>query len=120
MIQFHNERQAMLEVGRPEAVRARAIELQRMDPAVLDPAIDGIILGGSDPDELLAQSRCPLHLLAAQAEFGGAMDAQDVQRFVEHAPRCTQAVLEGAGHGIHEERPAGYLHALQQLIAAAD
>ena len=39
-----------------------------------------------EPDDLLAQMRCPIHLLAAQAEFGGAMDAQDVQRFVSHAP----------------------------------
>ena len=113
-----NERQTMLEAGGPVAVRARAIELHRMDPAVLDPAIDGIILGGSDPDELLAQSRCPLHLLAAQAEFGGAMDAQDVLRFVAHAPRCTHTVLEGAGHGIHEERPMEYVQALLQFLAA--
>lgn len=90
-----------------------------MDPAVLDPAIDGVILGGHEPDDLLAQVGCPLHLLAAQTEFGGAMDAQDVQRFVSHAPRCTHTAFEGAGHGSHEERPAEYLHALQQFIAAA-
>lgn len=81
-----NEKQTMLEAVGPEAVRLRAIELQRLDPTVLDPAIAGIILGDREPDDLLAQVRCPIHLLAAQAEFGGVMDAQDVQRFVFHAP----------------------------------
>ncbi len=111
-----NEKQTMLEAAGAEAVRARAIELQRMDLAVLDPAIDGIILGQHDPDDLLAQVRCPIHLLAAQAEFGGAMDAQDVQRFAAHAPACTYAVLKGAGHGIHVERPAEYVQALQLFM----
>jgi pimeloyl-ACP methyl ester carboxylesterase len=112
-----NEKQTILEVVGPDAVRLRAIELQRLDPAVLDPAIDGIILGQHDPDDLLAQVRCPIHLLVAQAELGGAMAAQDVHRFVAHAPACTYAVIEGAGHGIHEERPIEYVQALQQFMA---
>ena len=44
-----NEKQTTLEVIGPEAVRARAIELQRMDPAVFDPAIDGDIPGCTNP-----------------------------------------------------------------------
>ena len=113
-----NEKQTMLEAIGAEAVRARAIELQRMDPAILDPAIDGVLLAGCEPDDLLAQIRCPIHLLAAQVALGGAMDAQDVQRFVAHAPHATYAVLEGVGHGIHEERPAEYVQALRQFMAA--
>jgi pimeloyl-ACP methyl ester carboxylesterase len=46
------------------------------------------------------------------------MNAQDVQRFVSHAPACTHAVLEGTGHGIHEERPAEYVQASQRFLAA--
>ena len=71
--------QTRLEVFGPEIVRQRALELQRLDPTVLDPAIDGTILGPHDPDDLLRQIRCPAHLLAGQVEFGGAMSAQDVQ-----------------------------------------
>lgn len=111
-----NEKQTMLEAVGPELVRERAIELQRMDPAILDPAFDGVILGPHEPDDLLAQIRCPIHLLAAQAEWGGAMDGQDVQRFVSHAPHCTYAVLEGAGHGIHQERPNEYVAALRHFV----
>lgn len=112
-----NDKQTMLEALGAEAVRLRAIELQRLDPEILDPAIDGVILGKHAPDDLLAQIRCPIHLLAADADFGGAIDAQDVQHFVTSAPHCTYAVLKGTGHGIHEERPTEYLQAVQQFMA---
>ena len=113
-----NDKQTMLEAAGAEMVQLRAIELQRLDPEILDPAIDGVILGRQEPDDLLAQIRCPIHLLAAEAEFGGAMDTQDVQHFITSAPHCSYAVLKGAGHGIHEERPTEYLQALQQFMAA--
>jgi pimeloyl-ACP methyl ester carboxylesterase len=112
-----NDKQTMLEVAGAEMVQLRAVELQRLDPETLDPAIAGVILGGHEPDALLAQIRCPIHLLAGEAESGGALDAQDVQRFVAHAPQCSHTVLKGAGHGIHEERPTEYVHALQQFVA---
>lgn len=113
-----NDKQTMLQVAGAEAVRLRAIELQRMDPAILDPAIDGTILGGREPDQLLAQIRCPIHLLAAQPELGGAMPAQDVQHFVVQVPHCTYAVLDGTGHGIHQERPEAFVDALTRFVAA--
>ncbi len=112
-----NDKQNMLEVVGPEAVRLRAIELQRMDPAVLDLAIDSVILDGREPDDLLAQIPCPIHLLAAQAALGGAMDGQDVERFAAHAPHATYAVLEGVGHGIHQERPDEFIRSLQQFMS---
>lgn len=113
-----NASQTMLDVAGSEGVRLRAIELQRLDPAILDPAIDGVILDSYEPDDLVAQVRCSIHLLAAQYELSMVMHTQDVARFVAHAPRCTYAVLDGVGHGIHEERPAEYVHALQQFMAA--
>lgn len=112
-----NDKQTMLEAAGAEMVRLRAIELQWLDSEILDPAIDGVILGGHEPDDLLAQIRCPIHLPAADADFGGAMDAQDVQRFITSAPHCSYAVIKGTGHGIHEERPADYLQAVQQFMA---
>lgn len=106
----------MLEALGPEAVRLRAIELQHMDPAILDPAIDGVTWGGHEPDDLLANVRCPAHLLAAQVEFGGAMTRDDVQRCITAVPHCTHTVFERTGHGIHEERPNEYLEALRQFL----
>ncbi len=106
----------MLEAAGPELVRQRAIELQRMDPAVLDPTFDGVTLGSHEPDDLLRQIRCPAHLLAGQVEFGGAMTAQDVQRVVSILPHCARTVFEGVGHSIHQERPDEYVRALRQFI----
>ncbi len=114
-----NATQTMLDIAGPEAVRLRAVELQRMDPTVLDPAIDGILLGAYEPDDLVAQVRCPIHLLAAQYDLSMVMDAQDVARFAAHAPHCTYEVLKGVGHGIHKERPEEYEQALQQFMASA-
>jgi pimeloyl-ACP methyl ester carboxylesterase len=111
-----NDKQTMLEVAGAEAVRLRAIELQRMDPAILDPALDGVIQGSQEIDDQLLHIRCPIHLLAAQADFGGALDAQDVARFVVHAPHATREVLEGVGHGIHQERPDTFVKSLQDFM----
>jgi pimeloyl-ACP methyl ester carboxylesterase len=111
-----NANQTMLDIVGPEAVRLRTIELHRLDPAIFDPAIDGILLGPYDPDDLVAQVRCPIHLLAAQYELSMVMDAQDVARFVAYAPHCTHTVLDGVGHGIHEERPEVYVETLRQFI----
>lgn len=113
-----NDSQTRLQVAGAEAARLCAVELQRLDPAVFDPAIDGAVLGGREPDELAAQIRCPTHLLAAQAEFGGVMDTQDVARFTAHAPHATAAVLAGVGHSIHQERPDAFVQALQRFVAA--
>lgn len=111
-----NDKQTMLEAVGAEMVRLRAIELQRLDPEILNPAIDGVILGEHEPDDLLAQIRCPIHLLAADAELGGAMDAQDVQHFITSAPHCSYAVFKGTGHLLHEERPGDYLQAVRQFM----
>ncbi len=111
-----NDKQTMLEAAGAEMVQLRAIELQQLDPEILSPAIDGVILGKHEPDDLLAKIRCPIHLLAADADLGGAMDAQDVQHFTTSALHCSYAVLKGTGHGIHEERPGDYLQAVQQFM----
>ncbi len=57
-----------------------------MDPAVLEPAIAGAMLGAHEPDDLLA----------AQAARGGAMTAADVQRFVEHATLALKETEDSA------------------------
>jgi pimeloyl-ACP methyl ester carboxylesterase len=111
-----NAEQTMLDAVGPEAVRERAIELQRMDPAVLDPAIGGAIFDPHEPDDLLRQIRCPVHLLAAQIEFGGAISAQDVQRVVSTLPHCTHTVFERTGHSIHDARPDEYVQELHRFI----
>ena len=111
-----NAQQTMLEAFGPALVRQRAMELHHMDPALLDPAIEGSLLGDEDAEALLRQVRGPAHLLAGQAELGGALEAGDVQRALAALPHCTHALFEGAGHPIHREQPEVYLQALQGFV----
>jgi pimeloyl-ACP methyl ester carboxylesterase len=113
-----NETETMLEVAGIEAVRERALQLQGLDPNTLNPLIAGILLGLHEPDDLLAQVRCPVRLLAGEVNFGGALDAQDVQRAVSKLGHCDATVFEGVGHMIHQERPDEYVQALQQFVSA--
>ena len=111
-----NETQTMLEAMGPEAVAQRAAQLHRLDPATLDPALAGIILGNHQPDALLAQVRCPVRLLAGQVEFGGAMTVEDVQQAVSKMPHCTHTVFEGVGHMIHLERAEAWEQDLVEFV----
>ena len=113
-----NAQQTMLEAAGPEAVRLKATELHRMDPTVMDVALAGDFLGSYDPDVLLAQLRCPAQLLAGEVPYGGAMSAEDVQRFLTQVPHAVHTVFEGVGHMIHDERPEEYAHALREFLTA--
>jgi len=109
----------MAEVAGPAGVLQRALELQWMDPTLLDAGIEGRLLGGSDPDELLAQVRCPAHLLVGQTEFGSALSPQDVHRALSKLAYGTHTLFEGVGHSIHEERPDAYVRALSGVLDVA-
>jgi pimeloyl-ACP methyl ester carboxylesterase len=99
----------------PEDVRYRAEQLDHLDPRALDAAIDGSVFYGFEPDDVLAQIRCPVHLLAGQADLGSALIAADVERLVHTVPDCTVAMVNDVGHGIHGEQPRVYLDELQQF-----
>jgi pimeloyl-ACP methyl ester carboxylesterase len=115
-----NEEQTMLDVAGPEWVHMRGVDLHQLDPAMLEPALNGDLLGPYEPDTLLSQVRCPVRLLAAQYELGGAMNAQDVERAVTQLAQCEHTVFAGVGHGIHEERPDEYVAALVDFVTAGD
>ncbi len=108
--------QTLLDLVGPEAVAERALQLHQLDPATLDPLIAGILLGPDEPNDLLAQVRCPVRLLAGQLEVGGALDAQDVERAVGQLAHCEHTVFPGVGHMIHQEQPETYTQALIHFI----
>jgi pimeloyl-ACP methyl ester carboxylesterase len=110
------EGQTWLDVAGPEAVRERAIQLHQMDPAILDPMLAGVLLAAEEPDELLARIECPIHLVAANSELGGALAAQDVQRAVAQMPHCTHTIIADAGHDIHLDQPQAFLRELKQFL----
>lgn len=106
-----------LDVAGPEAVRERAIQLHQVDPATLTPTLNGTLLGESEPDALLAQIRCPVHVLAAESARGGAMDVADMTRTVAQIPHATYAIVKGAGHDIHLDQPEAFLREVKGFMA---
>lgn len=111
-----SETATMLDAVGSDMVAERARQLQQLDPATLDPAIDGVILGGDDPDDLLRRVACPVRLLAGEREAGGALTAADVQRAVSLLPRCEYTIFKQVGHMIHQDRADAYRHALRQFV----
>jgi pimeloyl-ACP methyl ester carboxylesterase len=87
-----------------------------MDPAILDPMLAGVLLVAEEPDDLLARIGCPVHLVAANSELGGALAAQDVQRAVAQMPHGTYTMITDAGHDIHLDQPQTFLHELKQFL----
>lgn len=107
-----DEEQTWLDVAGPEPVRERAIQLHQLDPAILEPALAGTLLDGHELDDLLAQIRCPVHLVAAQV----ALTVQDVEQAVLQMPHCTHAVIENSGHDIHLDQPEAFLRELKWFL----
>lgn len=103
-----------------EEARHRAEQLDHLDPGALDAAIDGSLFRNFDPDEVLAQIRCPVQLLAGRAELGSALTAADITRLVHTVPDCAVTQLSDVGHGIHAEQPRSYLHELRQFWQRLD
>jgi pimeloyl-ACP methyl ester carboxylesterase len=117
--QFGDDSHTLLESAGPDAVHYRAMQLDHLDPRALDAAIDGSVFDNFDPDSVLRQIHCPVHLLAGQAGLGSALTLADVDRLVHTVPNCTATMMNDVGHGIHNEQPRAYLHELQQFLAAA-
>jgi len=110
-------KRTMLDVATPEAICARAIQLHQLDPAVLEPALDGTLLGTDQPDALLAQVQCPVHLLVGQAQRGSIVRVPDMQRVLAQVPHGTHASIAGAGHALHLEQPAAVVDEVVQFLA---
>jgi pimeloyl-ACP methyl ester carboxylesterase len=109
--------QTLMDIGGPEQVKERAQQIHQLDPQTLAPAVDGTLLGDEEPDALLARVRCPVRLLAADWDAGGALDAQDVERAVANLNQCKVITFPGAGHTLHLERPTEYGETLLAFVA---
>jgi esterase len=95
---------------------ARAEALLRMDPGVLEGAIDRSTLAPTDTASPVA---VPVFVLAADDAMGSAFPTRHGERLMSTHPDVEIARVAGAGHGIHDEREhrADYVDALARFLA---
>jgi pimeloyl-ACP methyl ester carboxylesterase len=72
-----------------------------MDPEVLTGAADRSTLAGTDTTSPVT---APVTILAADDAMGAAFPTRHAQRLAETHPDVEVVRLDGAGHGIHDER----------------
>ena len=98
----------------PEALTARAYARLHLDPAVLDPVIDGSLLAGTDVGSAVD---VPVAVLAAGE--APAFAEPDEQRLAKTHPGVAVSRVAGAGHSIHDERAFrdAYFERVTEFIA---
>jgi esterase len=96
---------------------ALAEALLRMDPGVLEGAIDRSTLAPTDTTSPVA---VPLFVLAADDAMGSAFPTRHAERLASTHPDAEIARVAGAGHGIHNERDhrGDYVDALAAFLAS--
>lgn len=107
--------QTRLEADGPEVVYERAVQLHQMDPAILEPLLAADLWGAEKPDEVLAQVRCPVHLVVADS---GVFAEPELRRVLSLIPQASYAVIPDAGHDIHLDQPEAFLQELKRFLAA--
>lgn len=97
--------------------RFSAESLAALDPAVLEPVVEGQWLDGYDLEALAGEVRCPVTLLQADLAQGGMLTDSDVRLLTARlGARLRLRGFPGAGHSIHWTRP---LEALAELRTVA-
>ena len=99
-----------------DALAARAEAMLRMDPGVLEAAIDRSTLADTDTASPVG---VPLFVLAADDARGSAFPTRHAERLAQTHPEARIARVAGAGHGIHDEREhrSEYLQRLERFLA---
>jgi esterase len=105
------------EVLTEEAIAARAYALLHLDPAVLDPVVDGTLLAATDTSSPVT---VPVTILAADDALGATFPTRHEERLAASHPAVKVVRLPGAGHSIHDERAhrAEYLERVTAFIVA--
>jgi esterase len=99
------------------SLAARADALLRMDPGVLEGAIDRSTLAQTD---MASPVTVPVTILAADDAMGAAFAERHAARLAQTHPEVAVVRVAGATHGIHQERdhrPA-YLRELARFLSA--
>jgi pimeloyl-ACP methyl ester carboxylesterase len=84
-----------------DALDAMGYSHERMDPGVLDAAIDGSILAGVDTAAPVTR---PVFVLAADDAAGAVFASRHADRLAQSHPQIEVVRAAGSGHAIHDER----------------
>lgn len=88
--------------------------LNRLDPDVLTPVIEGRWLDGYDVQKTLSSVRCPTLMLQGDPTVGGALTDRDAADAVSELSGCKLVRFVGVGHQLHRDRPTEVLRALRE------
>lgn len=80
---------------------SRAQQLAKVDPGVLDAAIDGTLFDGLQPAKPIA---CPVTLLAANPAYGAAFLDGDAERLTRGTPHAEVVAFPECGHGVRSSK----------------
>jgi pimeloyl-ACP methyl ester carboxylesterase len=84
----------------PAALRWFAACLSRVDPAIIEPIVEGRWLEGFDVDRLIQRIRCPTLLLQADSQAGGMLTDEDAGFMQRTIRDCARIRFPGVGHSI--------------------
>ncbi|MFA6547041.1 MAG: alpha/beta hydrolase, partial [Limisphaerales bacterium] len=94
--------------------------LAKLDPETLTPLIEGRWLDGYDIARITARIRCPVLLLQADPDAGGALVEADAQFARENIARCRVASFPGSGHLLHWLQPARVAELINEFALSTD
>jgi pimeloyl-ACP methyl ester carboxylesterase len=106
----YRDNKTRLELFGWDTVRRHARLRWLMDPHTLDPIVDGTMLEGYIPQNVLPTITCPTHLLYRRGQ------EENVQHIAALIPQCTYTIVNTDDHRVHETQPEAYLDAVKQFI----
>jgi pimeloyl-ACP methyl ester carboxylesterase len=86
-----------------------ASRLAQLDPDVLRMSYDSSLMDSFDIDAAAAQIQCPTLLVQADPASGGSLADEDAAAVLALLARGSHQFVAGAGHNIHQERPAALI-----------
>ena len=98
----------------PNAVRARADNLENMSEQVLVEMIEGKTAYSAD--EWLPKVSCPALVILGNPELGGVVRREDRPRLRQLLRDVTLVEFEDAGHGVHRDQPDRFVKEVKTFL----
>ena len=103
------------ELRDPASIRFSAECLTNLDPAVLDPLVDGDWMDGTSGADW-RRIECPALLLKGETTAGAMLTEVEAAEVARALPACRREDFPGVGHLIHESQPDRTLELLTAFL----